>query len=78
MKDPEESEIEKLILDRKICSFFLRDLYKAGRTCREAEDIIEEENFDPFFLEPLRSLKERGELEHLIHYIFFPIKIRLY
>jgi len=69
MDDHEERREQRLI-----AMFALRQLCATGISFRQAEEVIEDGLPDPVLQDALEALKERGELEHMMEWIWFPIK----
>ncbi len=69
MDDHEERREQRLI-----AMFALRQLRATGISFREAEEVIEDGHPDHVLQDAMEALKERGELEHMMEWIWFPIK----
>lgn len=67
-------EQEERRVQRLIAMFALRQLCATGISFREAEEIIEDGHPDHQLQDALDALKERGELEHMMMWLWFPIR----
>lgn len=52
----------------------LRQLHATGISFREAEEVISDGHPDQLLDDAIQALKERGELEHMMEWIWFPIR----
>lgn len=69
MEDHENNRIQRLI-----AMHALRQLHATGISFREAEEVISDGHPDQLLDDAIQALKERGELEHMMEWIWFPIR----
>lgn len=69
MEDHENNRTQRLI-----AMHALRQLRATGISFREAKEVISDGHSDPLLDDAIRALKERGELEHMMEWIWFPIR----